>query len=54
MCFAGFNLTIGQNAFSYQDVMCFLRLRSARNRRNFAEIYNMPSTRGSHSDSSGT
>ena len=51
---AGFNLTIGQNAFSYQDVMCFLRLRSARNRRNFAEIYNMPSTRGSHSDSSGT
>jgi hypothetical protein len=51
---AAFNLTIGQNVLPYQDVMCLSRLRGGRNRRNFDEIYNIPSARGSHSDSSGT
>ena len=46
-----FNLTIGQNGLSYQDVMCDCDLLATA----FAPSprYNMPSTRGSHSDSSG-
>jgi hypothetical protein len=50
----GFNLTIGQNGLSYQDVMCLSRLQLARNRRNFdANRQSMPSARGSHSEISG-
>ena len=43
---AAINLTIGKNAFPYQDVMWMNLIR--------LEDYSIPSIRGSHSDNSGT
>ena len=52
---AGFNLTIGQNGLSYQGVMCDCDLlATALSRSDARPRYNIPSVRGSHSDSSGT
>ena len=45
-------LTHGQQVKSSLE-RAFEPLRTLRNRRNFAEIYNMPSTRGRNSVSSG-
>ena len=44
-----FNLTLGNGRLAYQDVMC-LPFDTAQ----CADVYSIPSTRGSHSDISGT
>ena len=50
----GFNLTIGQNGLSYQDVMCVNDLFAIHFARfDHALRYSIPSARGSHSDRSG-
>jgi hypothetical protein len=43
---AAINLTIGKSAFPYQDVMSMNLIQLKR--------YSIPSTRGSHSEISGT
>ena len=52
-CPAPFNLQIGQNGLSYEDVMCVNGLFAIAFLLHILR-YNMPSARGSHSDSSGT